>query len=212
MNPYENNLTVEECKEYLDNLRARKIQPYQPIHLYPDFVTKHKGEGFRLRIDSIKKALGDLDGKHVLDLGCAVGWNLFELAFEGTTGVGVDVSKNSIHTASCLAKVYELEDKTIFYHMNVVDYVKETDEYFDCIMPLNVLNHVIDQIGYDEGWKWMNLISTKCDSIITNYYGGVDQHDKNLLKYTEFKNCEVVLKNTPYYNNMGRRLYRLWNK
>ena len=207
MKPYVLDLTKEEALARLERIRKRGIQSYQPYHLFPDFVTPHKKEGFKRRIAAIHKAVGDPTGKRFLDLGCAVGWILYEFVFKGGTGIGVDISENNIRTATSLAKQYEVEDKVEFYVANVYDYIMELDDHFDYIMVLNLLNHIIDQKGYEEGWEWLNVISTKCDRMICNHYSGVNQIPENIVKFTTFNKCEVIMQGDPYYNNMGRPLY-----
>lgn len=209
MEPYKLDLTCDECKEILDTFVAKDIQPYQPIHLYPDFVTPHKKEGFRRRIEAILSAVNPED-KHILDLGCAVGYNLYEFVQKGATGVGVDISENNIHTASCLAKLYGVEDKVKFYCGDVYEYVMETEEHFDIVLNLNLLNHIINQVGTDKGWNMMKVLSTKCNLMITNYYQGVEQEPKNILYHTTYNNCDVIMIGDSYYCNMGRPLYKAW--
>lgn len=210
MKPYEIDLSLEEAYKIIRSLRKRGIQPYQPIHLYPDFVTPHKKEGFKRRTDALLGAIGNPTDKYVLDLGCAVGWNLFELVFHGASGVGVDISENDIFRSCCLAMIYDVEDRTTFYNMDVFEFVMETNEEFDYALVLNLLNHIIDQRSVKDGWNMMKVISEKSDRMITNLYLGVDQTEQKVKEMTRYNRSRIIMPNEPYYCNMGRELYEFW--
>jgi len=59
--------------------------------------------------------MGDINGKHVLEIGCGIGTHLIGLAKKGAFVTGIDVSENRIKTAMETVKKAGLEDRVRLY-------------------------------------------------------------------------------------------------
>jgi SAM-dependent methyltransferase len=218
MEPFKKDWTIEQCMDFLDSIHSQHIARYQPIwyfniHHGKYLVNPITLEGYKNRLNAIIDAIEVVGGKKILDLGCCYGWNLFELANLGATGVGIDFLEQDITVCCCQAKIYGFEDVLTFYLSDVFDYILNTDEYFDCILALNLFHHMNNQRGRSTSWIALNDLSTRTDSMIINRHIGTNCNDKTLLEYTSFNRCRQILDDQfPKYQNMGRPLYYLWNE
>jgi len=106
-----------------------------------------RGKGLARDLEAI---LGEtLHSKSILDLGCG-GGRIF-LLYDPVRYVGVDQSEKMLTIAREQEHRGELRipvPAVDFYHSDLIDF--ETDEHFDIVLMLNVLQHVTNPIGLVE--------------------------------------------------------------
>lgn len=93
-----------------------------------------------IRVPYFERVLGGFAGKRILDIGCGGGIFTEPLAAAGATIVGIDPSSLSIDAAREHATQHGLE---IDYRVSLAE-TFETDERFDAVMAVDVLEHVED--------------------------------------------------------------------
>ena len=131
-NQNKNNVDLEEIEKF--NLLAHKwwdpTSEFKPLH-----------EINPLRLNFIKSSV-NLKGKKVLDVGCGGGILSESIANAGADVTGIDQGDKVIQIAKLHAK--ESGVKIKYKHINIEDFYKNTDERFDVITCLEMLEHVPD--------------------------------------------------------------------
>ena len=131
-NQNKNNVDLEEIEKF--NLLAHKwwdpTSEFKPLH-----------EINPLRLNFIKSSVS-LKGKKVLDVGCGGGILSESIASAGADVIGIDQGDKVIQIAKLHAK--ESGVKIKYKHINIEDFYKNTDERFDVITCLEMLEHVPD--------------------------------------------------------------------
>ena len=131
-NKNKNNVDIQEIEKF--NLLAHKwwdpTSEFKPLH-----------EINPLRLNFIKSSV-DIKGKKILDVGCGGGILSESLANEGADVTGIDQGDRVIKIAKLHAK--ESGIKVKYKHINIEDFYKNTDERFDVITCLEMLEHVPD--------------------------------------------------------------------
>ena len=131
-NKNKNNVDIQEIEKF--NLLAHKwwdpTSEFKPLH-----------EINPLRLNYIKSSV-NIKGKKILDVGCGGGILSESLANEGADVTGIDQGDRVIKIAKLHAK--ESGIKVKYKHINIEDFYKNTDEKFDVITCLEMLEHVPD--------------------------------------------------------------------
>ena len=131
-NKNKNNVDIQEIKKF--NLLAHKwwdpTSEFKPLH-----------EINPLRLNFIKSSV-NIKGKKILDVGCGGGILSESLANEGADVTGIDQGDRVIKIAKLHAK--ESGIKVKYKHINIEDFYNNTDERFDVITCLEMLEHVPD--------------------------------------------------------------------
>jgi 2-polyprenyl-6-hydroxyphenyl methylase/3-demethylubiquinone-9 3-methyltransferase len=131
-NKNKNNVDIQEIEKF--NLLAHKwwdpTSEFKPLH-----------EINPLRLNFIKSSV-NIKGKKILDVGCGGGILSESLANEGADVTGIDQGDKVIKIAKLHAK--ESGIKVKYKHINIEDFYKNTDERFDVITCLEMLEHVPD--------------------------------------------------------------------
>jgi 2-polyprenyl-6-hydroxyphenyl methylase/3-demethylubiquinone-9 3-methyltransferase len=131
-NKNKNNVDIQEIEKF--NLLAHKwwdpTSEFKPLH-----------EINPLRLSFIKSSV-NIKGKKILDVGCGGGILSESLANEGADVTGIDQGDRVIKIAKLHAK--ESGIKVKYKHINIEDFYKNTDERFDVITCLEMLEHVPD--------------------------------------------------------------------
>ena len=131
-NQNKNNVDLEEIEKF--NLLAHKwwdpTSEFKPLH-----------EINPLRLNFIKSSV-NLKGKKVLDVGCGGGILSESIASAGADVIGIDQGDKVIQIAKLHAN--ESGVKVKYKHINIEDFYKNTDERFDVITCLEMLEHVPD--------------------------------------------------------------------
>jgi 2-polyprenyl-6-hydroxyphenyl methylase/3-demethylubiquinone-9 3-methyltransferase len=131
-NKNKNNVDSHEIEKF--NLLAHKwwdpTSEFKPLH-----------EINPLRLNFIKSSVS-LKGKKVLDVGCGGGILSESLASVGADVTGIDQGDKVIQIAKLHAK--ESGVKIKYKHINIENFYKNTDERFDVITCLEMLEHVPD--------------------------------------------------------------------
>lgn len=85
-----------------------------------------------------------LDGKTVLDVGCGAGILTESIYAAGAKSHGIDASEKVLNVAIERAKVNKL---TIdYYHGTIEDYLNRSDQQFDIIACMELIEHVPDPL------------------------------------------------------------------
>ena len=131
-NKNKNNVDIQEIEKF--NLLAHKwwdpTSEFKPLH-----------EINPLRLNFIKSSV-NIKGKKILDVGCGGGILSESLANEDADVTGIDQGDRVIKIAKLHAK--ESGIKVKYKHINIEDFYKNTDERFDVITCLEMLEHVPD--------------------------------------------------------------------
>ena len=93
-------------------------------------------------------ALGGLDGKRILDVGCGSGRYAVELARGGAQVVGIDFSEEMLNMARERARAANVEEKTTFVSGDFVQWAKDQQEHFDASFAMGVLDYIDDASGF----------------------------------------------------------------
>tara|TARA_B100000035_G_scaffold315313_1_gene335181 strand:- start:20477 stop:21184 length:708 start_codon:yes stop_codon:yes gene_type:complete len=94
-----------------------------------------------LRVKYIKSKV-DLNGKHILDVGCGGGILAEALAKEGAKVTGIDQGEKVIKIARIHSKESKLD--ILYKQLNIEEFCKKNKEKFDIITCLEMLEHVPD--------------------------------------------------------------------
>lgn len=107
------------------------------------------------RRNRILKLLKNLNGKRILDLGCANGINTIYLKKKGANVVGVDISENLIK----LAKKNALNEKLNipFFKIDGENLPFE-DKSFDIVLTMFVLQHILDKKSLNRLYKEIHRV------------------------------------------------------
>src|SRR5258706_5432982 len=89
----------------------------------------------------LKKLLGNIRGKTILDLGCGTGKFGLKLAHEAKKVVGIDISKSSVGIANRTANHYKIKN----FEGVVGDFTKQGyKDSFDIVLAVNLIHHADD--------------------------------------------------------------------
>ena len=91
--------------------------------------------------EDVKRELGDVKGKKILEIGCSVGSFSVFLAKQGAIVTGIDVGENLILAAKELAKINKVDCN--FKACSAADI--KLDETFDVIIGFAVLHHMSEE-------------------------------------------------------------------
>ena len=147
-------------KEYWED-RAKNIKE----HNGEEFYTITEIPFYVYRRERILNVLDkvDLKGKRILDLGCGDGYYSIYLNKRGADVVGVDLSSNMVKLAKKNAKKNGLEIPFYEIDGNKLNF---SDEYFDMVLTVVVLQHVIGEFELNKLIKEVRRVLTKCGIVI----------------------------------------------
>ena len=87
----------------------------------------------------ILSRIGDVRGKHILDLGCGAGENSVYFARKGAHCIAADYSPGMVQAALKLAEAYDVSISGRIIDAMAIDF---PDETFDIVYAANLLHHV----------------------------------------------------------------------
>jgi 2-polyprenyl-6-hydroxyphenyl methylase/3-demethylubiquinone-9 3-methyltransferase len=95
-----------------------------------------------LRLDWIKKLIGGMQGKHVLDVGCGGGILAESMAVSGAVVTGIDLAEKSLK----VARLHGLESgvPVTYQHISAEDMALAQPGQFDVVTCMEMLEHVPD--------------------------------------------------------------------
>ena len=133
-NLYEDIISrLKEQEIELSNVRRSDIAGADEFHVRGAVVSKELA-------DTI-----DMNGKHILDVGCGLGGPCRMLADEyNCQATGIDLSNEYIRTAKELSKLVNLDDKTSFVQGDATHLPFE-DESFDVVWTQHVQMNIPDK-------------------------------------------------------------------
>ena len=108
-------------------------------------------------------ALGGLEGRRILDVGCGSGRYAIELARSGAEVVGVDFSDEMLHMARTRAEEAGVSDRTTFISGDFTEWARETDQHFDASFAMGVLDYVEDSTGF------IQMMASVSDEVIASF-------------------------------------------
>ncbi len=128
---------------FFDNVAAENASNLQ---LDPAILQRYQGPLRRIYAkEFLFEFLGDLAGKHVLDLGCGEGCNSVLLAKRGARVTGIDVSPKSVELAAARAEANEV-DKRCQFICAPIDSATVPASSFDVIWINDLLHHIIPEL------------------------------------------------------------------
>lgn len=118
---------------------------FKPLHhLNPtrlDYITKQLSQHYFKNTD---KSL-NFQGLSVLDIGCGGGLIAEPLTRLGATVTGIDASEKTIEVAKAHAALMSLD---INYHCTSAETLAESEQKFDAVLALEIVEHVADVAGF----------------------------------------------------------------
>ena len=155
----------------LYNFYGKKLL-YQPVE-HPDFDDWDVDRESVDRWNAIKDAIGDIKGKHVIDLGSCTGYFTRKLTDLKAYAIGVELNPHRIFVAQTISKFkgYGSGHPAFFckpYEDFLLKNIKpkgNNKSVFDVGLHLSVLHHYIRR-DLKEAWKSMMLVSEYCDRLI----------------------------------------------
>jgi len=112
-----------------------------PLHKFNPVRIGYIRDQAAARFGRDRKRLDSMKGLHVLDIGCGGGLLSEPLARLGASMVGVDPSATNIEAARRHA---DQADLPIEYRCTTAEELAETDERFDMVLAMEVVEHVSD--------------------------------------------------------------------
>lgn len=119
----------EEEKQFHNALAARRTVKWPSKDFWEEPLWQH-----------IRKVMGNISGKSILDLGCGFGYESVLLAQDDARVTGIDLSYQSISKARELARRMGV---IVDFRVGNIDYV-EFESRFDIIFCKAILHHVPD--------------------------------------------------------------------
>ncbi len=110
------------------------------------------------RLGMILDRFRDLQGAHVLDIGCNVGFYSFSLARRGAQVEGIDVRPEYIDIAGDVARIYRTPVE--FIRGSATGYLLNgSPRAYDLVLCFSTLQWVIDGEGFEAGVRLLGAIS-----------------------------------------------------
>ncbi len=109
------------------------------------------------------EALGNLEGRKILDVGCGSGRYAIELARAGAEVVGVDFSEEMLKMARTRAADAGVEDKTTFINGDFTTWSREADTRFDASYAMGVLDYI------DDAPAFIRMMASVSDEVIASF-------------------------------------------
>jgi 2-polyprenyl-3-methyl-5-hydroxy-6-metoxy-1,4-benzoquinol methylase len=129
-----------EEAEFFDGLAQRREGEIAPLDLR--VIERYRGAGRLFPKEYYFRAMGDLRGKTVLDVGCGEGADALLLAALGAKVTAIDVSPKAIELARTRARASGLEEAVEFI-CAPLETAKLRDRTFDVVCGDNVLHHLL---------------------------------------------------------------------
>lgn len=181
----------ETLKHQLYEIYGEKLL-YQPIE-HPDFADWRVDRASPHRWEIIKETLGDVTGKHILDVGCMTGWFSHRLAQHGAQVTGIEPHKKRYDTCKTLSLYYGLtEDNPRFLQESFEEHLKHN--HYEVVLVLSVIHHYLRQdpkLFYEA----VQILGKGCDSMILEM--GVNHmpirwHPKLVLQYSDYTKYRIL--------------------
>lgn len=97
-----------------------------------------------INLPVLTEALGSLEGKSVLDVGCQAGWYSFQAAEAGAEVLGIDLRSDAIDKANAIREHHGVTNPR-FLQGNIED--ATVDGNFDAVLNYGLLYHLADPIS-----------------------------------------------------------------
>lgn len=194
--------TVEEFRDAVQAHFPLKNVIYQPI-LHPLFEGWTTSRPCPETLELMLETLGDVKGKHVLDLGCALGYYSHRLVEMGAFADGVELKEDRYVFCLYLSELYGLPSyNPMFYSMDITDFVLNRYlRHYDAVIFLNTIHWVYRKHKH-RTWDVLNKISTHCDKMYLSRGGKIFTPDK-VVENTHFTTCTDL--GFPSKKGRGRR-------
>ncbi len=131
------------------------------------------------------EAIGNLEGKTILDVGCGAGRYSVELATKGATVVGVDFSEEMLTMARKRAQDAGMSNKMTFVSADFVEWAKENKTHFDVAFAMGVIDYI------DDAPAFTAMMAEVADNVIISFpRPGLIRMPLRKLRYW-LRNCPV---------------------
>lgn len=132
---------VEQSKPQ-ERWNSYGVKRLRTMRAHPDrYVLSELPEDHQEAYQDVKRALGSLENKKVLDLGCGVGELSVFLAKQGALVTGIDIGRDLIAAATLLAEINHVTTACTFSQVNVVN-LPFAEESYDLVMGISLLHHL----------------------------------------------------------------------
>jgi SAM-dependent methyltransferase len=135
---------VQEA-QFFDRWAQESLKKLEPID--PAVVHRYQHPGKRYPKEYCIALLGEVHGKHILDVGCGEGEDAVLLAKLGANVVGFDVSPGAIEVAKRRAELNGVGDRVSFI-CAPLDQARLPENAFDVIWFDNILHHVLPELDF----------------------------------------------------------------
>ncbi len=112
-----------------------------PLHKFNPLRFGYSRDQAAARLQRDRKRLDSMKGLHILDIGCGGGLLCEPLARLGASVVGVDPSETNVAAARQHA---DQADLAVDYRCTTAEDLAETNERFDIVLAMEVVEHVAD--------------------------------------------------------------------
>jgi O-antigen chain-terminating bifunctional methyltransferase/kinase len=145
------------------------VEFYQPIYGLEDVFTEEPCRpNTKERAEGIKKALGDVNGKHILDVGSSLGYMDFFLADHGAITEGWDFKAENVVICDLIKDIIVPQAPITFKHLDFNPNTVETiaNGQFDVILLLSVLHHITAAAGIEVVQNMLKSLIEKSPTLI----------------------------------------------
>jgi tRNA A-37 threonylcarbamoyl transferase component Bud32/SAM-dependent methyltransferase len=147
--PLERAMGVHTRVAQLSALLA-EVEQYQPIYGLPSLVVTPQRE-CRDRADAIVRALGDVLGLRVLDLGSSFAYMAFHLAGRGASAEAWDYDDRNTQIAQLTREINGLPVECVTRELTPATAEAVPGNRFDVVLLLSLLHHIVHFQGLDAG-------------------------------------------------------------
>lgn len=148
----------------LDNLKdlLGKVEPYQPLYGLGGLISEpRRTSADRCRV--IEKALGDVSGLRMLDIGSSLGYVSYYFADRGASVEGWDSTLNNVEVSRLTGELNGIQGASFKFKELNEEMVKTIPGgEFDVVFVLSVFHHIIYYQGLD---KTKELVKSLLDRI-----------------------------------------------
>ena len=187
-----------EFKENMYKMYGKKLL-YQPVD-HPDFDDWKIDRLCEDRWMEIEPYLGDVNGKHVLDIGCNYGWFSRKLVDRGAHVLGVDSHLTRFQACKLFSGFHGYKAKNplflpITFEELLTKHIKDQEgNKLELTLMLSVIHHYIRR-NPEEAWKALKLVSKYSNRLILEL--GTNKlplkwYPELVLKHSEYTQYIVI--------------------
>ena len=148
-----------------------------------------------MRYEATLEALGEIQNRRILDVGCGAGRYTVEFARRGAEVVGVDFSEEMIRMARERAVQHGVADRITFLAVEFLDWAQSTDQHFDVSLAMGFFDYTKNPR------EFLRAMAKVSDEIIASF-------PSPSLVRAPLRKLRYWLRNCPVYSY--RKAHLLW--